>query len=96
MPRTADNGFDAAVVDRENHAVALVQVKAHPVERWATILPRQLAKFAERVAFVLTIDPNSHSVVQARGREPRGADCPPRHPASPPALRPRISRKASV
>ena len=58
MPRTADNGFDAAVVDRENHTVALVQVKAHPVERWATILPRQLAKFAERVAFVLAIDPN--------------------------------------
>jgi len=58
MPRTADSGFDAAVVDRENHTVALVEVKAHPVERWATILPRQLAKFAERVAFVLTIDPN--------------------------------------
>jgi len=32
MSRTGDNGFDAAVVDRENHAVALVQVKAHPVE----------------------------------------------------------------
>jgi hypothetical protein len=58
MPRTADNGFDAAVVDREDHPVALVEVKAHPVERWSTILPRQLAKFAERVAFVLTIDPN--------------------------------------
>ena len=58
MPRTADSGFDAAVVDRENHTIALVEVKAHPVERWATILPRQLAKFAERVAFVLTIDPN--------------------------------------
>src|SRR5262249_6741270 len=51
-------GFDAAVVDRENHAVALVEVKAHPVERWATILSRQLAKLGERVAFVLTIDPN--------------------------------------
>ena len=58
MPRTADNGFDAAVVDRENHAVVLVQVNTHPVETWATILPKQLAKFAERVAFVLTIDPN--------------------------------------
>jgi hypothetical protein len=58
MPRTVDSGFDAAVVDRENHAVALIQVKAHPVERWATILQMQLAKFAERVAFVLTIDPN--------------------------------------
>lgn len=58
MPRTADSGFDAAVVDRENHTIALVEVKAHPVQRWATILPRQLAKYADRVAFVLTIDPN--------------------------------------
>lgn len=57
MPRTADYGFDAAIVDTENHAVALVQVKAHPVDGWAKILPRQLAKFAERVAFVLAIDP---------------------------------------
>ena len=32
MPRTADSGFDAAVVDRENHTVALVEVKAHPVD----------------------------------------------------------------
>jgi hypothetical protein len=58
MSRPGDNGFDAAIMDRDNHAVAFVQVKAHPVERWATVLPRQLAKFAERVAFVLTIDPN--------------------------------------
>ena len=68
MPRTADSGFDAAVVDRENHTVALVEVKAHPVERWATILPRQLAKFAERVAFVLTIDPN-HIQLYRSGEE---------------------------
>jgi len=58
MSRTADNGFDAAVVDRENHPVALVEVKAHPVESWATILSGQLAKLAERDAFVLTVDPN--------------------------------------
>ena len=59
MPRTADSGFDAAVVDRENHAVALVQVKAHPLgQKWATILPVQLAKYSERVDFVLTIDPD--------------------------------------
>src|SRR5271157_3266224 len=58
MPRTAENGFNAAFVDSENHAVVLVEVKAHAVERWATILPKQLAKFGARVAFVLTIDPN--------------------------------------
>ena len=67
MPRTADHGFDAAVVDRENHAVALVQVKAHPVERWATNLPGQLAKFAQRVAFVLTIDPNHIELYRPAG-----------------------------
>ena len=67
MPRTADSGFDAAVVDRENHKVALVEVKAHPVERWATTLPRQLAKFAEPVAFVLTIDPNSIQLYRPTG-----------------------------
>jgi hypothetical protein len=58
MPRTADNGFDAAVMDREDHTFAVVQVKAHPVERWTTILPGRLAKLDERVAFVLAIDPN--------------------------------------
>jgi hypothetical protein len=64
MPRTADNGFDATVVDREDHAVALVQVKAHPVERWATSLP--LAN-AEPVAFVLTIDPNCIQLYRPAG-----------------------------
>ena len=67
MPRTTDNGFDVAVMDKENHAVALVQVKAHPVERWATMLPKQLAKFAEHVGFVLAIDPNSIYVYRPAG-----------------------------
>jgi hypothetical protein len=67
MPRTADSGFDAAVVDRENHTIALVEVKAHPVQRWATILPRQLAKYADRVAFVLTIDPNFIQLYKSGG-----------------------------
>ncbi len=59
MPRTADSGFDAAVVDRDNQTVALVQAKARPVgDRWATILPGQLSKSAESVDFVLAIDPN--------------------------------------
>lgn len=59
MPRTADSGIDAAVVDREDHAVALIQVKARPVgDNWVTILPRQIAKFAEPVDFVLTTDSN--------------------------------------
>ncbi len=67
MSRTADHSFDTAVVDREDHTVALVEVKAHPVERWTTILPRQLAKFAEDVAFVLTIDPNSIQLYRSGG-----------------------------
>ena len=68
MPRTADSGFDAAVVDRENHAVALIQVKGHPVgDRWTTTLPRQLASFGERVAFVLAVDPNSIALYRPNG-----------------------------
>jgi hypothetical protein len=58
MPRTADSGFDAAFVDKENHAVGLVQVKSTPLgDRWASILPRQLERYADPVDFVLTIDP---------------------------------------
>ena len=69
MPRTADIGFDAAVVDRENHAVALVEVKTHPVETWATILPRQPANSAERAAFVLAIDPNCIHLYRPAGED---------------------------
>jgi hypothetical protein len=58
MPRTADSEFDAAVVDREDHTFALIKAKALPEDRWATILPRQLAKFAQPVDFVFAIDPN--------------------------------------
>jgi hypothetical protein len=67
MSRTTDNGFDAAIVDRDNHAVALVQVKAHPVEKWTPFFPKQTAKLAERVAFVLTIDPNHIQVYRPAG-----------------------------
>ncbi len=58
MPRAADSGFDGAVVDRENQTVALVEVKTRPLgERWGTVLAHQLAIYAERVDFVLAIDP---------------------------------------
>lgn len=57
MPRTVDSGFDAAVLDKEDQAVALVQVKARPVERWDAILPSQLATLPESVGFVFAIDP---------------------------------------
>ncbi len=69
MPRAADNGFDAAVVDRENQPVALIEVKEHPIEKWATSLPGQLAKFAERVPFLLTIDPNRISLYRPAGED---------------------------
>src|SRR5262249_1238023 len=67
MPRTVDNGFDVAVVDKEDHAIALIQVKAHPVEKSMTILPGQLAKLGEQVVFVLTIDPDSIYVYRPTG-----------------------------
>src|SRR5262249_34009593 len=49
------------------HTVALVEVKAHPVGRWATTLPGQPAKFAEPVAFVLTTDPDSIQLYRSKG-----------------------------
>lgn len=67
MSRTIDHGFDTAVVDRDDQTIALVEVKAHPVERWAAILPTQLAKSAEHLAFVLAVDPNSIQLYGVQG-----------------------------
>jgi hypothetical protein len=73
MPHTSDSGFDAAVVDRENHAIALVQVKAHPVgEKWEAFLPKQLLKLPDSVGFVLAIDPNSIHLYHWSGKELTG------------------------
>jgi hypothetical protein len=69
MPPAAHSGFDAAVMDRENQPVALVQVKARPVESWEPFL-KQLAKPEERVDFVLTIDPNSIHLFKPSGEDP--------------------------
>jgi hypothetical protein len=68
MPKTADNGFDAVIRDSDDRVVALVEVKAHPVDKWAPILPRQLAKTLEQVGYILRIDPNSISVFRAVGQ----------------------------
>lgn len=58
MPLTADSGFGAAVVDRENHAVALIQVNADPVgANGETLVRGQLERVADPVDFVLTLDP---------------------------------------
>jgi len=68
MPHTADSGFDAAVVDRENHAVALVQVKAYPLgARWEKIVLDQLGRFAAPVDFVVTIDPECIHLYRVAG-----------------------------
>lgn len=67
MPRTAGTRFDAVLVDRENHAIALVEVKTRPREKWATIVQRLLVKFAEPVAFVITIDLDSIRLYRAGG-----------------------------
>ncbi len=57
MPQRTDGGFDAAVVDRENHTDP-IQAKADTNgQEWTTLLPKQLAELAERVDYVLTIDP---------------------------------------
>lgn len=67
MPWTIDSRFDAAVLDRENRPVALVEVKAQPVERWATILQGRLTDLAERVDFILAADPNSIQLYKPEG-----------------------------
>ncbi len=68
MPRTVDSGFAAAVLDREDQPVALIQVKANPVgHRWASVHLSQLAKLAEQVEFVLTIDPVSVYLYRTKG-----------------------------
>jgi hypothetical protein len=60
MPRIAESGFDAAVVDRQNRAVALIQVKAYPVDgKWEAIVRGQLERSAEHADFVMTIDPTA-------------------------------------
>src|SRR5258708_826820 len=73
MPHTTDSGFDTAVVDRDNHAVALVQVKGHPLGKgWMTYLPKQLEMFGQLVPFVLTIDPACIHLYGWDGRELTG------------------------
>ena len=69
MPRTADNGFDAAILDSENRPVAVLEVKAHPVAGWETFLPGQLAKLAEHVTYVVTIDPSCIRVYRPAGEK---------------------------
>lgn len=56
MLQTAESGFDAAVLDRDDHLVALVEVKANPTTEWEPILTDQLARAGERVAFVFAVD----------------------------------------
>lgn len=58
MSQAGESGFDSAILDKENHTIALIEVKAHPVERWESILLTQLSKLSEGVEFLLAIDPN--------------------------------------
>ena len=67
MPRTARTRFDAIVVDKENHAIALIEVKTRHPENWTTIVQRLLAAFDEPVAFVLTIDLDSIQLYRSGG-----------------------------
>jgi hypothetical protein len=70
---TSDSGFDAAVVDRENHAVAVIQVKTHPVgQNWENLLSKQLAKLPESVGYVLTVDPAWIQLYQWNGKDLTG------------------------
>jgi hypothetical protein len=56
-----DHGIDAAVLDREDHAVALVQVKSRPLgDEWTRLLrsdKRRISESFPNAAFLLAIDP---------------------------------------
>jgi hypothetical protein len=69
MPRTAENAFDAAILDSENRPVAVVEVKTRPVAGWEAILHSQLAKLAEEVTYVVTIDPSRIHVYKPTGEK---------------------------
>jgi hypothetical protein len=57
MLLTADTGFDAALLDKENRTVALIRVKATPVvPNWEPIIKDSLARLPEPVDYVLAID----------------------------------------
>ena len=58
MPPAANPAFDAALLDRENHPVALVGLKAYPVENWTPLLPERLAASVENIAYLLAVDTN--------------------------------------
>ena len=60
MPLAKDRGFDAAVFDRENLPVALIQVKARPLgKEWTPLLRSELKRRPFPPAdFLLAIDPD--------------------------------------
>ncbi len=59
MPLAKDRGFDAAVFDRENLPVALIQVKARPLgKEWTSLLRSELKrKPPPHADFLLAVDP---------------------------------------
>ena len=61
MPLTKDAGFDAAVLDREDLPVALIQVKAQPLgKEWTPMLRNQLETYRKHLPnadFLLAVDP---------------------------------------
>jgi hypothetical protein len=67
MLQTADARFDAVVMDRDNHAIILVEARAHPVKNSVTVPPRQPAGLSEPLEFVLNIDPSSIDLYRSDG-----------------------------
>ena len=73
MPLAKDRGFDAAVFDREDHPVAVIQVKAHPLgKQWTSLLrteKERITKAFPDAAFLLAIDPQYILVYGLSGKE---------------------------
>jgi hypothetical protein len=59
MPHTTDGQFDAAIFDREQHPVALIEVKTQPLgNKWTPYLRRELMqRLVPPAEFLIAIDP---------------------------------------
>jgi len=67
MVQTADARFDAVVMDRDNHAIVLVEARANPVKKSVTVPPRQPAGLTDPIEFLLNIDPSTIHLYRSEG-----------------------------
>lgn len=67
--RSGTYPFDAAVTDKDDRVVALVEVKETPRSNWPEILAPRLKGMPETVAFILAVDTREILVYRVDGEE---------------------------